>query len=437
MFERTRKQLTLFFGSILGVVIILITAFFYLLLQETLQHNEIQKLDDLKNKMSQQWEHRMEEQTKGIRPMDHKIKNVEWIFLLTDELIVWVSPDQKPQISPTRYAAMSNQLLNWSQRNEMKRENGERFYEDESGERKIFLVSSQILKDDGGKYWMAIDISSNEALLRTIRLILMLSTVVLLFIAIWLAYFFAGKAMVPIKKSYARQVEFTTNASHELRTPLSVIHSSVELLEECKDVLPEFEQHILDSLQDEVTRMIRLVESLLTLARSDSKSLPIQIEKVDLVQVSHQIYQAIQPLALVKGIILKLQGPIMEHELTSFIHGNIDQIKQLIYIILDNAIKYTPSGGQVTISYRTSQDGRPTLQIADTGIGIPKDELARIFERFYRVDKARSRELGGAGLGLSIAADILSNHRAYIHVTSEEGKGSVFEIEFQSERISV
>ncbi|MGQ7889319.1 sensor histidine kinase [Paenibacillus sp. WC2504] len=434
MFERTRKQLTIFFGSILGVVIILITAFFYLLLQKTLQHNEIQKLDDLKNKMAQQWEHRIEEQAKGIRPMDRK--NVEWIFLLSDELIVWVSPDQKTQISPSHYTAMSNQLLNWSQRYEMKRENGERFYMDESEKKQTFLVSSQILNDAGGVYWMAIDISSNEALLRTIRLILMLSTVVLLSIAIWLAYFFAGKAMVPIKKSYARQVEFTTNASHELRTPLSVIHSSVELLEECKDTLPEFEQHILDSLQDEVKRMIRLVESLLTLARSDSKSLPIKMDKVNLVQVSHHMYQAIQPLALAKGIILKLDAPVIEHELT-FIHGNLDQIKQLVYILLDNAIKYTPPGGQVTITFLTSQDGRPTLQIADTGIGIPKEELARIFERFYRVDKARSRELGGAGLGLSIAADILNSHSAYIHVTSEEGKGSLFEIEFQPERISV
>jgi signal transduction histidine kinase len=431
MFERTRKQLTIFFGSILGIVIILITAFFYLVLQETLQHNEIQKLDDLKNKMSQQWEHRIEEQIKGKRPMEHETKNVEWIFLLSDELIVWVNPDGKTQISPSRYTEMSNQLLNWSQRNEMKDERGERFNEEVGGERQTFLVSSQILNDAGGVNWMAIDISSNVSLLHTIRLILLLSTIVLLSIAIWLAYFFAGKAMVPIKKSYYRQVEFTTNASHELRTPLSVIHSSVELLEECKDALPEFEQHVLDSLQDEVKRMIRLVESLLTLARSDSKSLQIKLDDVDLVQVSHQMYQAIQPLALKKGVHLQLDLPEYDHG-SNFIVGNVDQLKQLLYILLDNAIKYTPPGGQVTISYRASHSGRTTLQIADTGIGIPKDELARIFERFYRVDKARSRELGGAGLGLSIAADILSNHRAYIHVTSEEGKGSIFEIEFNA-----
>jgi signal transduction histidine kinase len=431
MFERTRKQLTIFFGSILGVVIILITAFFYLTLQETLQHNEIQKLEDLMIKMSQQWEHRIEEQVRGKRPMEHEIKNFEWIFLLSDELIVWVSPDGKTQISPSRYTQMSNQLLNWAQRNEMKSERGERFYVEVGGERQTFLVSSQVLNDAGGAYWMAIDISSNAALLHTIRLILLLSTIVLLSIAIWLAYFFAGKVMVPIKKSYYRQVEFTTNASHELRTPLSVIHSSVELLEECKDTLPEFEQHVLDSLQDEVRRMIRLVESLLTLARSDSKTLNIKMEKINLGKVSYQMYQAIQPLALAKGIILNLDAPVPDQGL-NFIQGNVDQLKQLIYILLDNAIKYTPPSGKVMITYGTKHNGRTMLQIADTGIGIPKDELARIFERFYRVDKARSRELGGAGLGLSIAADILSNHRAYIHVTSEEGKGSIFEIEFNA-----
>lgn len=431
MFDRTRKQLTIFFGSILGVVIILITAFFYLILQETLRHNEIQKLDDLKNKMSQQWEHRIEEQLKGKRPMEHETKNVEWIFLLSDELIVWVSPDGKTQISPSRYTEMSNQLLNWSQRNEMKGPRGERFYVEVGGERQTFLVSSQSLNDAGGVYWMAIDISSNASLLNTIRLILLLSTLVLLSIAIWLAYFFAGKAMIPIKKSYNRQVEFTTNASHELRTPLSVIHSSVELLEECKDTLPEFEQHILDSLQDEVKRMIRLVESLLTLARSDSKTAQIELDQVDLAQISHQMFQAIQPLALAKGIKLILEARMLDQE-RNLIQGNVDQLKQLIYILLDNAIKYTPPGGQVTITYGTKHNGRTMLLIADTGIGIPKDELARIFERFYRVDKARSRELGGAGLGLSIAADILNNHRAYIHVTSEEGKGSIFEIEFNT-----
>lgn len=432
MFERTRKQLTIFFGSILVVVIILITAFFYLILQETLQHNEIQKLEDLKKKMSQQWEHRIEEQIKGKRPLDHETKNVEWIFLLSDELIVWVSPDKKTQISPSRYTEMSKQLFTWSQGNEMKGEHGERFNVEEGGKRQTFLVSSQILNENGGVYWMAIDITSNAALLDTIRLILFLSTLVLLSIAIWLAYFFAGKAMVPIKQSYYRQVEFTTNASHELRTPLSVIHSSVELLEECKEALPEFEQHVLFSLHDEVKRMIRLVESLLTLARSDSKSLQMKLDKVNLVQVSHQMYQAIQPLALAKGIRLKWDAPVLDHEL-NFIQGNMDQLKQLVYILLDNAIKYTPPGGQVTISYRASHNGRTTLQISDTGIGIPKDELARIFERFYRVDKARSRELGGAGLGLSIAADILNSHGAYIHVMSEEGKGSIFEIEFQEE----
>ncbi|NOU68637.1 hypothetical protein GC096_31885 [Paenibacillus sp. LMG 31461] len=431
MFERTRKQLTIFFGSILGVVIILITAFFYLILQETLQHNEIQKLEDLKNKMSQQWEHRIEEQIKGKRTMEHEAKNVEWIFLLSDESIVWVSPDGKTQISPSRYTEMSNQLLNWAQRNEMKSERGERFYVEVGGARQTFLISSQVLNDAGGVYWMAVDISSNVALLHTIRLILLISTIVLLLIAIWLAYFFAGKAMVPIKKSYYRQVEFTTNASHELRTPLSVIHSSVELLEECKDTLPEFEQHILDSLQDEVKRMIRLVETLLTLARSDSKTLSIKMERINLGQVSYKMIQAIEPLALVKGIILNVDIPPLNQEL-NFIQGNVDQLKQLIYILLDNAIKYTPPGGQVTITYCVKQNGRPMLQIADTGIGIPKNELERIFERFYRVDKARSRELGGAGLGLSIAADILSNHRAYIHVTSEEGKGSIFEIEFNT-----
>ncbi|UJF35649.1 ATP-binding protein [Paenibacillus hexagrammi] len=404
MFNRTRKQLTIFFGSILSVVIILITAFFYLILQETLHHNEFQKLEDLQKKMSQQWEHRLQEQQEKKRPMEHETKNIEWIFLLSDELVVWRNPDGRTQASPSRYTEMSDQLLHWAQQNEMKSEQGERFYVEAGGERQTFLVSSHILHDAGGVCWMAIDITSNAKLLDTIRLILLVSTFVLLTIAIWLAYVFAGKAMVPIKKSYYRQIEFTTNASHELRTPLSVIHSSVELLEESKDTLPEFEQHILHNLKDEVQRMIRLVESLLTLARSDSKSLQVKSEHVDIVQITHQVFLSMQPLALKKGVHLQLETP--KNDLgSSFIVGHADQVKQLLYILLDNAIKYTPPGGKVTIACEPSHNAGMKLQIADTGIGIPKEELERIFERFYRVDKARS----GIGRG-RIRAFYCSRH---------------------------
>ncbi|MCR8629990.1 sensor histidine kinase [Paenibacillus radicis (ex Xue et al. 2023)] len=431
MFERTRKQLTIFFGSILAVIIILITVTYYLILQQTLQKNEIERLVNVKDKMNHQWEHRVEEMKRERRAPDREMKTMEWVFLLSDELIALVNPEGKTYTSPTAYTAMSNQLLKWAQNKEVKKEQGERFEITDGVKTEVFLVSSNQLNNSGGAYWMAIDITRDIELLRSIKLLLFFFTLILLSIAIGLAYLFAGKVMVPLKKSYHRQVEFTTNASHELRTPLSVIHSSVELLEDCKEALPEFEQHVLDGLKDEVERMIRLVESLLTLARSDSKQWAFQLEAVDLGQISHETYQAMLPLALKKGVDIQIDPPTIDVH-SSVIQGNIDQLRQLIYILLDNAIKYTPSGGKVTIKYLCDTHSRTTLQITDTGIGIPKDELSRIFERFYRVDKARSREFGGAGLGLSIAADILRSHQAFIHVTSEEGKGSVFEIVFES-----
>ncbi|OXM85606.1 sensor histidine kinase [Paenibacillus rigui] len=432
MFEKTRKRLTFFFGTILAVILILVTVTYYLILQHSLQKNEVQELENMQEKMNRQWEHRLEEVKRERREQDsdRDQKNLEWTFLESDELVVLVNSAERIYASPSPYTLMSNQLMQWAQSKEMKISPST--YEiNMEGKRETFLVGTGTLSRSGGTYWMAADITEDIKLLREIKVALFALTAVLISIASGLGYYFAGKAMIPVKKSYQQQVDFTTNASHELRTPLSVIHSSVELLEECKELLPKFEQHILEGLKDEVKRMVRLVESLLTLARGDAKKRGGHMEQVDLSALAYQVVGSMQPLAAQNGIQLLLNR--QSNEALPLIQGNSDQLHQLLTILLDNALKYTPAGGEVTVVCKAVKPSGVSLQVIDTGIGIPMEELPNIFDRFYRVDKARSRELGGAGLGLSIAADIVKQLQAHIHVTSEEGKGSCFEVVFHAD----
>jgi signal transduction histidine kinase len=205
--------------------------------------------------------------------------------------------------------------------------------------------------------------------------------------------------------------------------------SSIEVLEEHKNVLPEFEQTVLEDLKDEILRMTRLTESLLTLARNDSKTPNANWEVLNIGELTNQVVRSMQPAAQKKEIAMTVavtpgtQFPVQ-------VRGDEDQLRQLLYILVDNALKYTPNGGEVCVEYGHSKDNKTILRVIDTGIGIPAEEIPLIFERFYRVDKARSRNLGGTGLGLSIASEIVKMHKASFHVASQIEEGSRFEITF-------
>jgi two-component system OmpR family sensor kinase len=212
---------------------------------------------------------------------------------------------------------------------------------------------------------------------------------------------------------HARQ-RFLADVSHELRTPLTTIRGNVDLMRR----MGELETDTLDVVQDELQRMTRLVDDLLLLARADTGALPIQREPVELdnvfLDVCRQLQSIEQPVALT----------IMEVDQVTVI-GDGDRLKQLVINLVDNAIKYTPSGGEVFLSL-SKFDSVAEIVVRDNGLGIPPEDLPHIFDRFYRVDKARSRKMGGSGLGLSIARWIVEAHGGDIRVESKMGQGSAF-----------
>jgi len=215
--------------------------------------------------------------------------------------------------------------------------------------------------------------------------------------------------------------DFVANVSHELRTPLASIKGYSETLLEGgmddRKTLAEF----LRVIDRHATRMSRLIDDLLILSRLESHQMTIVASPIDLGELVTSSVSGFQKQARDKGITLSASVP----EGLPKALGDRDRLEQVMVNLLDNAIKYTPSGGKVRVGV-CQDDGSVRVDVADTGIGIPEADKSRIFERFYRVDKARSRELGGTGLGLAIVKHIIQGHNGRLQVESAHGKGSVF-----------
>ena len=218
---------------------------------------------------------------------------------------------------------------------------------------------------------------------------------------------------------------FVSNVSHELRTPLTSVKSYLEALDEgalYEPVAPDFIKVSLD----ETNRMMRMVTDLLHLSRIDNASGHLDVELIN--------FTAFITFILNRFDKMRSQDEDKKYELVRdypinsvWIEIDTDKMTQVIDNILNNAIKYSPDGGKITVSMKTTDD-QMILSISDQGLGIPKEDLPKIFDRFYRVDKARSRAQGGTGLGLAIAKEIIKQHNGFIWAKSEYGKGSTFTI---------
>lgn len=214
--------------------------------------------------------------------------------------------------------------------------------------------------------------------------------------------------------------EFVANVSHELRTPLTTIKSYLESLEDGAIGDPELASRFLRVTLQEAERMNRLINDLLLLSRLDAKETRFHKQAVDLKEMLEEVADRFSIPCEKKGIRIKLQvtGPLPR------VYVDRDQIDQVLDNLVSNAVKFTPEGGTITIRARRQRDGMAEVSVSDTGIGIPKKDLGRIFERFYRVDKARSRQMGGTGLGLSIAREIVLAHGGDIGIESEYRRGT-------------
>ena len=247
-----------------------------------------------------------------------------------------------------------------------------------------------------------------------------------LIIATIVGHLLSGKAMVPLKAAYEKQRQFAADASHELRTPLAVVMASADLLQNDPSIKSPFLKQVIEDVRDEVKKMTKLVSDLLVVARSDNKALKLKPSKFDMGGVTAQVARLMQPLAEQKQITL-----VAEKMPKVLVQADEQKIRQLVLILVDNALKYTPEGGKVTVEFRKAEKGRICLAVSDTGIGISKEDQEKVFDRFYRVDKARSREMGGNGLGLAIAQEIVNLHQGKISIQSELGKGTTFLVELR------
>lgn len=237
-------------------------------------------------------------------------------------------------------------------------------------------------------------------------------------------YYMAAKNIKPLEILFAREHEFAADASHELRTPLTVLSLGVESLQnDDESKLSGFAQEVLRDMQHETKYMSRLIEVLLTLARGDEENTPLARAKVDLTEVTVKVCNKMRPLAAKKGLELEYAAGDAPQV---FILGDKNKMEQLLIIFIDNAIKYSESG---TITVTVDADSmHAVIKVMDEGIGISESDAQKIFERFYRVDKARSRAAGGFGLGLNIARIIVVRHGGTVSVKPRSPHGSIFTV---------
>jgi heavy metal sensor kinase len=231
-----------------------------------------------------------------------------------------------------------------------------------------------------------------------------------------------NRTFARLEDSFERMRRFTADASHELRTPLTAIRSVGEVglrrnsdADSCRETIA--------SMLEEADRLTRLVDSLMTLSRADSGAISVQRQAVELNLLAADVIDCMQVLAEEKGQELSLDArePVV---------AEVDPaiLRQALINLVDNAVKYTPANGRIRVAVRRASAGESVIEVIDNGSGIPKEHQANIFDRFYRVDKGRSRETGGVGLGLAIARWAVEANGGRIEVESEEGKGSTFRI---------
>ncbi|WHY80243.1 cell wall metabolism sensor histidine kinase WalK [Neobacillus sp. WH10] len=230
------------------------------------------------------------------------------------------------------------------------------------------------------------------------------------------------------EKIDAERREFVANVSHELRTPLTTMRSYLEALADGAWQDTEIAPNFLEVTRTETERMIRLVNDLLQLSKMDSTDYKLNIEWVNFVDFYDRIIDRFE-MSKEQNVTFKRKLP----KQAIFVEIDEDKMTQVLYNIISNALKYSPEGGQVTFSIKEKED-KMIVSVSDQGVGIPKENIGKIFNRFYRVDKARTRKLGGTGLGLAIAKEMVNAHGGAIWATSEEGKGTKISFSLPYER---
>jgi two-component system, OmpR family, sensor histidine kinase CiaH len=276
---------------------------------------------------------------------------------------------------------------------------------------------------EAGKKIVFLDISSRQSILTNLIYTFLVTALIMLIVIFFISRFFANRAIEPIKEAFNKQKQFIGDASHELKTPLAVINTNVDVLLSNGDDTIDSQAKWLHYIKSEVQRMSKLTNDLLYLTQMDNSEIKM-------------IFSDFNISETVENVIMTMEAVFFENNMTLdyniepniIIHGNSEQIKQVVMILLDNALKYTNPKGSINLSLKKEHNNL-LLSVTNTGKGIAEEYLSKIFDRFYRIDKSRSRDSGGYGLGLAISKAIVEQHGGKISASSTVNKRTTFTVQ--------
>ncbi|WP_144552632.1 cell wall metabolism sensor histidine kinase WalK [Peribacillus simplex] len=405
MFQKTRLQLTLL-NSIVFIVLIAIlsrTIYFY---------TENQIYMDVNDSLKQDYRDFNNGGMRGGRPQG------EFLLGPGPSVIVW-GPDEtiiEPRLSVDNFIKV----------------NESEFYPKRFDEIEEISVNGQThralsTKVDTEYGEMTVqfirNVDTEKEMLDRLLLILFVGGGIGSLVAVGAGYLLAGRALIPVKKSWDQQQQFVSDASHEIRTPLAVIQSRADLLFQSPNATIEEKAVDISIISKEVRRLNKLVNGLLTLTRTDSNQMEVKKSNFFLDDLLLDIVEQYTDIASFQ------EKSIISHAPEQVVfHGDKERIHQLLVILVDNAMKFTEEGGEISLSCIKNASSI-ILTVEDNGKGIPQEDLPLIFNRFYQVEQSRSAN-EGSGLGLSIAQWIVNTHQGNIKVTSEQNERTRFEITF-------
>ncbi|MDN4494332.1 sensor histidine kinase [Ureibacillus aquaedulcis] len=439
LFSRTQGQLTRIYSGLLILFLMLFIVIVYSILYYSILKSSERELESLADQEAQYIEqYLLENRTRDFRDIQNQeivfsgVNQVFYYVMNSDgEIIMGNDEDSRlqavlPPLLKSRITKGNGVFLEslHLEGNQDEKGNKREFHRPESDQDISLMIAGHPITFKGqtiGQLYIGRDFTFASQLFQWVLIILIVLGLIFIGLALFMSQKMSKKAMVPIAKAFTRQKEFAADASHELRTPLAVLQSSLDAMDmTLRDEKDQFTEKLLKNMRQEVKRMTSLVGDLLTLARSDSNTVELRKDTFNLRQMAEDVLESVRPLADEKTISTSLDAPE-----NLMVVADPERLSQLIYILLDNAIKYTPAGGAVKISL-SQEECYVYITVNDTGVGIKDKDLNHIFERFYRADKSRSRQMGGHGLGLSIAKWIVETHKGTIEVSSELEKGSTF-----------
>lgn len=418
VFEHLRQRMTCIYAAIFGVLILLIVfAAYTFIWWNVLQHEK----DELVAKIyheAEEWVDSGEEPCSAVSVREGSM------------LAYFVSPDGKTIVLDQLGQGKIREGLfkhrgDWPKKLDTARMLNNRVYDEKGNAHRYLAALAPVLRGDKleGHLYMFKDMEFYYQAAFTTLFKLLCVAVLLFALACYFGYWLAGRNIQPISEMYGRQMQFTADASHEMRTPLAVMALATQGLKEDEESrYSDFAKESIEMLQNETQRMSRLTENLMALARGDEGNAPVPMQMVNITELCARVGQQLKLLAQEKGIALRTH---VDDSLELL--GDETALNRLLIILLDNAIKYSPAATNIDFIVTKSKNN-VLFVVQDEGCGISDEDKEKVFDRFYRVDKARSRSQGGLGLGLSLAHAILRQHQGEIRILDNKPCGTIMQV---------